>query len=74
MIGIPSHENPYVYFVHSFYLDAQDKDKVIARTNYGMEFDVAVNKENVFATQFHPEKSGDVGLEILKNWVKIIES
>lgn len=65
-------ENPYVYFVHSYYLDAEDKSIVIATTNYGIEFDVAVAKENVFGTQFHPEKSGKVGLSILKNWAGLI--
>lgn len=62
-------QNPYVYFVHSYYLSAQDKDIVAATTNYGIEFDVAIAKGNVFATQFHPEKSGNTGLKILKNWV-----
>jgi imidazole glycerol-phosphate synthase subunit HisH len=65
--GIP--EKPYVYFVHSYYLAAEDRNIVAATTDYGMEFDVAVGSGNVFATQFHPEKSGDVGLQILKNWV-----
>lgn len=61
-------EEPYVYFVHSFYLDADDKGIVAATTNYGVEFDVAISTGNVCATQFHPEKSGDVGLKLLKNW------
>lgn len=67
--GLP--ENPYVYFVHSYYLDAQDKAVVAATTGYGIEFDVAVESGNVSATQFHPEKSGDIGLKILKNFVNI---
>ncbi|HPC99896.1 MAG TPA: imidazole glycerol phosphate synthase subunit HisH [Acetivibrio sp.] len=58
----------YVYFVHSYYLDADDKDIVIASTNYSINFAVAVQKGNVFATQFHPEKSGDVGLGMLRNF------
>ncbi len=62
-------KSPFVYFVHSFYVDAQDRDIVTATTGYGIEFDVAVAKDNVFATQFHPEKSGEIGLGILKNWV-----
>ena len=62
---------PYVYFVHSYYLDTSDKDIVIGETSYGITFSVAVQKGNVFATQFHPEKSGEVGLEILRNFVKI---
>lgn len=62
---------PYVYFVHSYYLDTSDKDIVIGETSYGITFSVAVQKGNVFATQFHPEKSGEAGLEILRNFVKI---
>jgi len=68
--GLP--QKPYVYFVHSYYLDTDDEDIVIAKTNYGINFSVAVQKQNVFATQFHPEKSGEVGLEILRNFANII--
>ena len=68
--GLP--ENPYVYFVHSYYLDAVDKSIVTARTHYGTDFDVAVAFKNVYATQFHPEKSGEVGLSILKNFTGMI--
>jgi imidazole glycerol-phosphate synthase subunit HisH len=64
--------SPYVYFVHSYYLNAEDHELVAATTTYGMEFDVAVSKGNVAATQFHPEKSGEVGLKILRNFVKLI--
>ena len=60
-------ENPYVYFVHSYYLET-DAPVVSATTFYGKEIQVAVQKENVFALQFHPEKSGTVGLNILKNF------
>ncbi len=60
-------ENPYVYFVHSYYLET-DAPVVCATTFYGKEIQVAVQKDNIFAVQFHPEKSGDVGLEILKNF------
>jgi len=66
-------ETPYVYFVHSYYLDAEDNDIVAARTEYGIEFHSAVNRGNVFATQFHPEKSGETGLKILRNFVDIIK-
>ncbi len=66
--GIPS--NPYVYFVHSFYLDAEDKELVTATTDYGVRFDAAIGRGNVFATQFHPEKSGSVGLDMLRNWTR----
>ena len=63
--------NPYVYFVHSYYLEAEDKEIVKASTEYATQIHASVEKGNVFACQFHPEKSGDVGLEILKNFVKI---
>lgn len=65
--------NPYVYFVHSYYLNADDKGIVAAQTNYGVEIDAAVAKGNVFATQFHPEKSGETGLKILKNFADIVK-
>lgn len=63
---------PYVYFVHSYYLSAEDRDIVAATTFYGLQFDVAIGRGNVFATQFHPEKSGEVGLSILKNFKDLI--
>ena len=65
--------SPYVYFVHSYYLDAQDKDIVSSQTNYGVLIDASVQKDNVFATQFHPEKSGDVGLKMLRNFADIVK-
>ena len=64
---------PYVYFVHSFYLKAQDKNIVAATTQYGVEIDAAVQKGNIIATQFHPEKSGEVGLKMLKNFVEMVK-
>lgn len=63
-------KNPYVYFVHSYYLET-DAPVVSATTDYGKEIQVAVQKDNIFAFQFHPEKSGDVGLEILKNFARL---
>lgn len=68
--GLP--ENPYVYFVHSYYLEASDEDVVSATAEYGIQFHAAVWRENVFATQFHPEKSGSVGLKILDNFVGLV--
>ena len=62
--GLP--ENPYVYFVHSYYLKAEDRDVVSSQTQYGVDIDASVQRKNLFATQFHPEKSGDTGLRILK--------
>lgn len=67
--GVP--ENSYVYFVHSYYLEADDINDVAAVTNYGIDFHSAVGNCNVFATQFHPEKSGDVGLAILRNFASM---
>lgn len=64
-------ENSYVYFVHSYYLEAEDLNDVATITNYGIDFHSAVGKGNIFATQFHPEKSGDVGLQILKNFASM---
>lgn len=67
--GIP--ENVYVYFVHSYYLKAQDPSIVTARTEYGVTIDASVEKDNIFACQFHPEKSGSRGLKILDNFLKV---
>jgi len=57
-----------VYFVHSYYVKPDDEKVVAARTTYGMEFCSAICKDNVVATQFHPEKSQEKGLQILKNF------
>ncbi|MGN0107710.1 MAG: imidazole glycerol phosphate synthase subunit HisH [Hominilimicola sp.] len=62
-------DEPYVYFVHSYYVEAGDKSVVSAYTEYGQKLDIAVEQDNVFATQFHPEKSGDTGMEILRNFI-----
>lgn len=67
--GIP--DGSYVYFVHSYYLRAEDEDMVKAVTRYGVCIHASVEQDNVFACQFHPEKSGSVGLEILKNFLDI---
>ena len=63
--------SPYVYFVHSYYLTTPQQDIVSAYTEYGKSLAIAVEKDNVFATQFHPEKSGDAGMEILKNFINL---
>lgn len=63
-------ENDYVYFVHSYYLKAKEEHIVKATTEYGgTTIHASVEKDNVFACQFHPEKSGDIGLKILKNFI-----
>lgn len=64
-------ENAYVYFVHSYYLKAKDETIVKATTDYAVNIHAAVEKENIFACQFHPEKSSEVGLKILKNFSNI---
>jgi len=64
-------ENAYVYFVHSYYLKAQEEEIVKATTEYSVNIHASVEKGNVFACQFHPEKSSDVGLKILKNFVEL---
>lgn len=64
-------ENPYVYFVHSYYLKAEDEAIVAASTEYSTHIHAAVEKEHVFACQFHPEKSSQVGLSILKNFLEV---
>lgn len=63
--------NPYVYFVHSYYLKAEEEPIVKAATYYSTRIHASVEKDNVFACQFHPEKSGDVGLQILKNFAEL---
>ncbi len=64
-------EDAYVYFVHSYYLKAEDEEIVKATTEYGTHIHASVEQGNVFACQFHPEKSSDVGLQILKNFVEL---
>ena len=64
-------QNPYVYFVHSYYLKAEEEETVKATTEYSVKIHASVEKDNVFACQFHPEKSGDLGLQILKNFAEL---
>lgn len=61
----------YVYFVHSYYLKARDESVVTATTEYGVHIHASVERGNVFACQFHPEKSGDIGLRILSNFASL---
>ncbi len=67
--GIKDHS--YVYFVHSYYPQPTDPKVIVATTEYGVRFASMVAKKNIFATQFHPEKSSKTGLTILKNFVRI---
>nr|WP_305137565.1 imidazole glycerol phosphate synthase subunit HisH [uncultured Schaedlerella sp.] len=64
-------EQSYVYFVHSYYLKAREEETVKASAEYGVHIHASVEKGNVFACQFHPEKSSEVGLRILKNFVEL---
>lgn len=66
---IPS--GSYFYFVHSYYPVPKEREIVIATTNYGIEFPSVVSKDNIFATQFHPEKSNSIGLKILENFLSL---
>ncbi|HET6515102.1 MAG TPA: imidazole glycerol phosphate synthase subunit HisH [Thermodesulfovibrionales bacterium] len=68
--GIP--DNAYFYFVHSFYVVPQDREIVATTTDYGGEFTSMIWKDNVFATQFHPEKSQELGLKILKGFGEFV--
>lgn len=64
-------EEAYVYFVHSYYLKAADEGIVKATTEYGVTIHASVEKDNLFACQFHPEKSSEVGLQILRNFIAV---
>ncbi len=64
-------EGAYVYFVHSYYLQAENEADVAATTDYVVNIHAAAEHENIFATQFHPEKSGEIGLQILKNFIEL---
>jgi glutamine amidotransferase len=66
-------DESYVYFVHSLYPVPADKDSVCTETDYGTTFASAVANKSVFGTQFHPEKSGDIGLKILKNFARTVK-
>ncbi len=66
-------ENSYVYFVHSYYLQAEEAEIVRATCEYGVTIQASVEKDNIFACQFHPEKSSAVGMKILENFIKVVE-
>ena len=69
--GIP--DRSYVYFVHSYYAQTERREDIVAVTHYGVDVPAIVTRETVFATQFHPEKSGKVGQQMLKNFVKYVK-
>ncbi len=64
-------DNSYFYFCHSYYVEPEDKSIILAQTGYGFDFTSAICKDNIFAVQFHPEKSQRLGLKLLENFVKI---
>lgn len=66
-------DGTYFYFVHSYYLDAADPAIVSSKAEYSVTFDSSVESGNVFATQFHPEKSSDAGLRVLKNFLDLVK-
>ena len=59
------------YFVHSYYFECKNKENILAETNYGINFPSIINKENIYGFQFHPEKSSNQGLDIIKSFLKI---
>ena len=67
--GVPN--GSYMYFVHSYYVKPKDKSIILTTTDYGMEFVSGVCRDNVYGLQFHPEKSQEMGLKILRNFVKL---
>lgn len=62
---------PYFYFVHSYYKPLDESDSVLATANYGIKYTAAVEKGRIIGVQFHPERSGEQGLRLLKNWVEL---
>lgn len=66
-------EEDYVYFVHSFYAEMKSKEDLIAECSYGIKVPAVVARDNVYGAQFHPEKSGDIGIQILKNFGELIK-
>lgn len=66
-------DQEYMYFVHSYYAHPDNESVVAATTSYGMDVPAVLWKDNIFATQFHPEKSGEAGLKILQNFVNLLD-
>ncbi|MFC0274647.1 imidazole glycerol phosphate synthase subunit HisH [Metabacillus herbersteinensis] len=66
-------DSDYAYFVHSYFIDSNQNDVILASASYGVDVPAVVGNGNVFGTQFHPEKSSELGISILKNYVKLVE-
>ena len=64
-------ENSRFYFVHSYYVEVEDQENSILKTNYGLEFDSAIQNENIYGAQFHPEKSHKFGMKLFENFAKL---
>ena len=64
-------KDPYVYFVHSYYPEVTNEENILTQTEYGITFASCCGTDNVFGTQFHPEKSGEIGLQILTNFLSM---
>ena len=69
--GIP--QDSWVYFVHSYHIEPEDENLITAITDYGSNLPVVIERSNLFGTQFHPEKSGKIGAQIMKNFLNICE-
>ena len=66
-------DGAYAYFVHSYYVMPEDTTSVLATTEYGVEFASVVGRERLWGAQFHPEKSQEIGLRMLKNYARLVE-
>ncbi|HEY6949882.1 MAG TPA: imidazole glycerol phosphate synthase subunit HisH [Nitrososphaeraceae archaeon] len=69
--GIP--QDSWVYFVHSYHIEPKDQNLIAATADYGSKLPVVIERSNLFGTQFHPEKSGKIGAQIMKNFIKFCE-
>ena len=67
--GIPNDE--LFYFVHSYYIKCEEQSDILTSTNYGFEYTSAIERDNIYGTQFHPEKSHDAGFQMIKNFINI---
>jgi glutamine amidotransferase len=67
--GIADHA--FFYFLHGYYVEPKEHKVVVGKTDYGITYTSAIARGNIYAVQFHPEKSGKLGIQLLQNWVKI---